>query len=184
MALFSSLDKTQSCLSFGLLSSPLAVGHTRSRPVFSFPLWRAKAHLVHCQPQDRRLSVFPFQAVFDTPSLLRPSTLPATWLPQTCSSPHWRTHGAWQETGFLFSPTDPKPNGFHTFAIVSHLFLLGGKLHKTSTQVLVVAWGTSHLGCCWVAGGPGWPVPLHTRGAALEVLPGGQVSALVLFIYQ
>lgn len=30
LALFSSLDKTQSCLSFGLLSSPLAVGHTRS----------------------------------------------------------------------------------------------------------------------------------------------------------
>lgn len=138
---------------------------------------------MHCRPQDRRLSVFPFQAVSDTPSLLRPSTLPATWLPQTCSSPHRRTHGAWLETVFLFSSIDSKPNGFHTFAIVSHLFLLGGKVHKTLTQVPVVAWGTSHLGCCWVAGGPGWPVPLHTHGAALEVLPQGTglSSCLIYF---
>lgn len=158
LALFSSLDKTQSCLSFGLLSSPLAVGHTRSRPVLSFPLWRAKAHLVHCRPQDRRLSVFPFQAVSDTPSLLRPSTLPASWLPQTCSSPPGREDSrCLAGDSVLFSSTDPKPNGFHTFAIVSHVFLLDGKLHKTLTRVPVVAWGTSQLGCCWVAGAPAGP---------------------------
>lgn len=57
----------------------------------------------------------------------------------------------------LFSSTDPKPNGFHTFAIVSHVFLLDGKLHKTLTRVPVVAWGTSQLGCCWVAGAPAGP---------------------------
>lgn len=129
LALFFSRDKTRSCLSFGsLVKSPGC--HTSPRPVLSVltcphdlspPPTPVESKgpaccttgCECCQPKDRCLSVFRVRAVSDTPSLLRPPALPATWLPQSCHLTHTRTPRAWLETVFLFSATDAKPNGFH-----------------------------------------------------------------------
>lgn len=83
---------------------------------------------------------------------------------------------------FYFLPQTLSKMAFTTFAIVSRLFFLGGKHHKTLTQVSVVAWGTSLLGCCWVAGCPGLaPARARDMVLSLKSCPRGEVPAFVLF---
>lgn len=188
LALFFSLDKTHRVVfPLACWSSPLAVYHTSPRPVLMTspppvesegPAYCAP-RCEHCQLQDRHLSALHVQAVSDTPWLLRPAALPATWLPQPCHSPHTRTHGAWLETVALFSSTDSKPNGFHHVCYCVTSILPGGKHHKTLTRVPVAAWGTGLLGCCWAAGG------LGPHGVLpLKSCPRREVSAFILLIFQ